>query len=91
MYHLHHILMHHGGNNRAGADASSTEPYQRDSLPAFIVYWLRFALGGWIEVRRTAAGWMAGWLDGCLALLGTVHDCAVVWRALARSPSVESC
>lgn len=25
MYKLHHCLMHHGGNNRAGEDASSTE------------------------------------------------------------------
>ena len=25
MYYLHHCVMHHCGNNRAGADASSTE------------------------------------------------------------------
>ena len=51
MYSLHHVVMHHIGGNRAAAgDASSTERYQRDSLPAFLHYWLRFALAGWLEV-----------------------------------------
>jgi hypothetical protein len=49
MYHIHHCLMHHCGNNQAGLDGSSTERYQRDSLLAFLRYWLRFALGGWLE------------------------------------------
>jgi hypothetical protein len=49
MYYLHHCLMHHCGNNAADGDASSTERYRRDSLPAFLAYWLRFALGGWVE------------------------------------------
>lgn len=52
MYYLHHCLMHHCGANRAGQDASSTERYRRDSLPAFLAYWARFALGGWVEVRQ---------------------------------------
>ena len=45
------LQMHHGGNNRAPIDASSTEPYQRDSPAAFLHYWLRFALGAWLEVQ----------------------------------------
>lgn len=54
MYHLHHCVMHHVGNNQSPADASSTAPYQRDSLAAFLRYWLRFALLAWLEVRRAA-------------------------------------
>ena len=51
MYFLHHCLMHHCGANRAARDASSTERYRRDSPLAFLAYWARFALGGWLEVR----------------------------------------
>ncbi|MCB9698695.1 MAG: fatty acid desaturase [Alphaproteobacteria bacterium] len=40
-YHAHHVLMHHPANNLEG-DASSTLPYQRDSIRDFIRYYLRF-------------------------------------------------
>ncbi len=57
MYHLHHCVMHHVGNNQAGADGSSTERYRRDSLAAFLRYWLRYALAAWLEVRA-ASVWL---------------------------------
>lgn len=43
VYKLHHVVMHHVENNHE-LDISSTENYQRDSLAAFLVYYLRFAL-----------------------------------------------
>lgn len=116
MYQLHHVVMHHCGNNRAGEDGSSTERcvasqlspalldharqrvallrmhtvqhepwrcgktssslfwlsyggrcglvqprstcdrrYRRNSLAHFLLYWLRFALLAWLEVRSAAA------------------------------------
>eukprot|EP00850_Spirogloea_muscicola_P011254 SM000069S20691 [mRNA] locus=s69:213200:215070:+ [translate_table: standard] len=36
--------MHHAENNRHAADASSTEPFQRDNPAHFLLYWLRFWL-----------------------------------------------
>jgi len=52
MYHLHHVSMHHRGNNStAKGDVSSTEPYQRDSFMQFLCfYWTRYVFGGLIEV-----------------------------------------
>mmetsp|Transcript_57079 Transcript_57079/g.113481 ORF Transcript_57079/g.113481 Transcript_57079/m.113481 type:complete len:389 (-) Transcript_57079:144-1310(-) len=41
-YRVHHIHMHHMENNHEW-DASSTEPFQRDSLIDFMRYWFRFA------------------------------------------------
>lgn len=87
MYHLHHCLMHHGGNNRAGADASSTERYRRDSLAAFLSYWLRYALLGWVEVplrclqyRRWAL------LAASMAAEAAYFTCcAAAWRANPRA------
>jgi hypothetical protein len=35
-YTLHHCAMHHTQGNAAPGDASSTEPYQRDSAAAFL-------------------------------------------------------
>eukprot|EP00798_Chlamydomonas_sp_ICE-L_P024190 gene24190-9787_t len=35
LYHLHHCVMHHVGENRQGVDLSSTEPFQRDNFAHF--------------------------------------------------------
>ena len=50
MYHLHHVVMHHSENNLGRWDLSSTEPYQRDSVAHFVIYWLRFTLAIWAEL-----------------------------------------
>lgn len=34
-YRLHHVIMHHVEDNKAGWDLSATECYQRDSLAHF--------------------------------------------------------
>lgn len=44
-YFVHHMAMHHVENNMDD-DASSTLPYQRDSILNFIQYWLRFFILG---------------------------------------------
>ncbi|MBM3415681.1 MAG: fatty acid desaturase [Bacteroidetes bacterium] len=44
-YFAHHMGMHHVENNRLD-DASSTLPYQRDSLRGFLKYYLRFLFLG---------------------------------------------
>mmetsp|Transcript_16402 Transcript_16402/g.30901 ORF Transcript_16402/g.30901 Transcript_16402/m.30901 type:complete len:375 (+) Transcript_16402:119-1243(+) len=49
VYKLHHVIMHHIENNHE-LDASSTEPFQRDSWTDFARYWARFAFGVWIEL-----------------------------------------
>eukprot|EP00887_Chlorella_sp_A99_P005783 scaffold1.g5783.t1 len=72
MYRLHHCVMHHVENNGAGRDLSSTEPYQRDNPLHFAWYWLRFAVGSWVELPWYAARarrW--GALAACLAGEGT--------------------
>lgn len=44
-YHLHHLVMHHVGNNVTDEDWSSTEPFQRDEFAQFLQYWAKqFAL-----------------------------------------------
>lgn len=70
MYHLHHCVMHHVGNNRAGADGSSTERYRRDSPAAFLHYWLRFALAAWLEVRAAGHRLLAAGGGPCFLLFG---------------------
>ena len=50
MYHLHHCIMHHSENNLKGWDLSSTEPYQRDSVCHFLIYWMRFLFAVWVEL-----------------------------------------
>jgi len=62
VYRIHHVLMHHSGNNGAGMDLSSTEPYQRDSFLQFLCYWLRFLFGIWVELpyNSFARGELAG-------------------------------
>ncbi|KAA6415275.1 MAG: hypothetical protein FRX49_13637 [Trebouxia sp. A1-2] len=37
-------------NNWYPKDLSSTEPYQRDYFPHFLIYWLRYLVGIWIEL-----------------------------------------
>ena len=41
MYRLHHIVMHHLENNVFDKDLSSTEPYQRDNILHFLIYFCR--------------------------------------------------
>jgi len=55
MYRLHHCVMHHLGNNRHGKDRSSTEPYSRENIVHFLIYWARHAFLGPIEVPLVAA------------------------------------
>lgn len=45
MYTLHHCIMHHGGGNAWGQDASSTERFQRDNPWHFLM------CGGWAAVE----------------------------------------
>jgi fatty acid desaturase len=57
MYRTHHIVMHHKENNMFGQDLSSTEPYQRESIPHFLHYWLMYwallvNLPGWALCKR---------------------------------------
>lgn len=55
MYRLHHVVMHHVENNQFPLDASSTEPYQRDSVMHFIQYLFKYMVGGWIVLPLYAA------------------------------------
>lgn len=87
MYRLHHCLMHHVGNNRAQADGSSTERYQRDSPAAFLLYWLRFAAGAWIEVPLRCLRYRRwGLLAGSVAAEAAYFAVgAAAWRANPRA------
>ncbi|KAI7846206.1 hypothetical protein COHA_000276 [Chlorella ohadii] len=87
MYYLHHCVMHHCGNNRAGEDASSTERYRRDSLAHFLLYWLRFAMGAWLEVplrcvRYRRWGLLAA---SCAAEAAYFTAASTAWRANPRT------
>lgn len=53
-YRLHHCVMHHAHGNAASGDLSSTERFQRNSVRHFVQYWLRFALGAWLELPLLA-------------------------------------
>ncbi len=50
IYYLHHIVMHHCHDNCIPYDISSSEPYQRDNLLHFGVYWFRFWATVWVEL-----------------------------------------
>lgn len=72
MYRLHHCVMHHVSNNAGGADVSSTEPWQRDSLRHFLCYWARHAAAAWLEVPLFALRSSRWALTGaCLATEGS--------------------
>ena len=47
-YFAHHVGMHHEENNME-EDASSTLPYQRDSIKDFLIYYIRFLFLGFKE------------------------------------------
>ena len=88
MYRLHHCVMHHVGNNAAAADASSTEPYRRDSAAHFAAYWARHALAAWLEVPWHAVRrgrWRLA--TGCLATEGAYLAAAA---AAARAAPVAA-
>merc|ERR1712166_1607160 len=68
-YNLHHCVMHHIENNVFPYDASSTEPYQRDSPVHFLHYWLRFLLAIWVELPYYA--YTRGRKDMCVQCLCT--------------------
>jgi fatty acid desaturase len=89
VYKLHHVIMHHLENNH-DHDISSTERFQRDSLPDFLVYWARFILGIWWDLphfayrtkryhwcRRVAIG-LSTYVGG-IYLLTYVSLCATMW------------
>lgn len=42
VYKLHHLSVHHKGNNHSEKDFTSTEKYQRDSVLHFAHYWATF-------------------------------------------------
>merc|ERR1712166_768259 len=69
-YNLHHCVMHHIENNVFPYDASSTEPYQRDSPVHFLHYWLRFLLAIWVELPYYA--YTRGRKDMCVQCLCTI-------------------
>mmetsp|Transcript_11959 Transcript_11959/g.27969 ORF Transcript_11959/g.27969 Transcript_11959/m.27969 type:complete len:381 (-) Transcript_11959:158-1300(-) len=90
LYKLHHVVMHHIENNHK-LDISSTEPYQRDSLPHFLFYWFRFAVLIWVELphyaartkrwdwfRQTVFG-LCLWCGIIFMLARYVSMCATVW------------
>jgi fatty acid desaturase len=54
VYALHHAVMHHVENNKVGKDLSSTAGFQRDSVLAFLTYWLRFTVGSCVELPMYA-------------------------------------
>ncbi|KAK9827672.1 hypothetical protein WJX81_006702 [Elliptochloris bilobata] len=83
LYTLHHVIMHHTEDNHAPHDLSSTEAFQRDNPLHFLLYWLRHAVGGLVEVPLYAVrrrGWaLAGrCVASEAAYLGAV---AALWRA----------
>ena len=93
LYCLHHIVMHHVENNRAGWDLSSTEEYQRDNLLHFLVYWARFVCLVWFELplyamRRGRFGFAIGSLLivvcfwAIARVLCSLNPCAAFWLYL---------
>lgn len=44
VYKMHHLTIHHKGNNRSDKDFTSTENYQRDNVLHFAHYWAKFVL-----------------------------------------------
>ena len=50
LYYLHHIMMHHCHDNCIPYDQSSTEPYQRDNVFHFSIYWFRFWATIWWDL-----------------------------------------
>ncbi|KAK9827031.1 hypothetical protein WJX74_004078 [Apatococcus lobatus] len=81
-YHAHHCLMHHREDNHHPKDISSTEPYQRNNVGHFLLYWLRFVVAIWFELPRYA--WRAGSKRRAaslsLSLLGYWVSICLSWR-----------
>jgi fatty acid desaturase len=50
LYHAHHVVMHHYGDNQDHLDLSSTMKYNRGSKFHHFLYMLRFFLATWIEL-----------------------------------------
>jgi len=44
VYKIHHLSIHHKGNNRSDKDFTSTEQYQRDNVLHFLHYWIKFII-----------------------------------------------
>lgn len=93
-YWLHHIVMHHVDNNEWNKDLSATEGYQRDNFLHWIVYWVRFMAGSWVELPYYAAkkrrwGLFAQCQGGMLASLGAlawlwgINPVAAGWAVVA--------
>lgn len=89
-YWLHHVVMHHVDNNEWNKDLSATEAYQRDNFAHWIVYWVRFMVGSWVELPYYAfkrkrwdlfAGCAIG-MGGSMGLylyLRTINPIAAFW------------
>lgn len=50
VYKLHHLSIHHKGNNQSDKDFTSTEQYQRDNILHFVHYWMKFIIYVYIGV-----------------------------------------
>lgn len=84
-YMEHHVAMHHVENNLP-SDLSSTMRYQRDSFPAFLLYFVRFMLFSHVELwaylhsrGRGALAWRAIFSD-VLHMSAIAGLCFVRWQ-----------
>lgn len=90
VYFLHHVVMHHIENNH-GFDISATEPYRRDSVLHFLIYWARFTLliafeVPWYGLRTGRYSWAGTvlcsiviWVTGIVLLASKVSFGATMW------------
>jgi fatty acid desaturase len=84
-YWLHHVVMHHVDNNEWNKDLSATEAYQRDNILHWIVYWVRFMVGSWVELPYYALK-KRRWdlFAGCAGGMGA--SLATYWYLHALNP-----
>ena len=93
-YWLHHVVMHHVDNNEWNKDLSATEGYQRDNFLHWIVYWVRFTAGSWVELpyyafKRRRWDLFAGCASGMWGGMGlylylrTINPIAAFWTMAA--------
>ena len=89
LYRAHHVRMHHAEENAHPGDLSSTEPFQRDSVLHFALYWARFAGALWVElpayVVRTR-GYRAG--AACAARILAAVVVVSAAHSVARSATI---
>jgi fatty acid desaturase len=84
-YELHHVIMHHRGNNLYPNDISQTMTYQRDSVFEFIKYWLRYAILGPFELAML--GVRLKFNSGLMKMIvGVLLQVAVTYRLYPINP-----